>query len=334
MRYLITGGAGFIGSHLVDSLLADGHDVLVVDNLSTGRLANLEAALMHPRCLFTQGSVLDPYVVDDAVAQSDVVVHLAAAVGVEMIMANPLRSFHTNVRGGEILLEAVHRYGRKFFLASTSEIYGKNYNVPLHEDSDRVLGPPTLTRWSYSTSKAVDEILTNLYREERGLETVIARFFNIVGPRQSPSYGMVIPRLVRQALSQEPLTVYGDGNQSRCFLHVVDAVAAIRGLLDSPSTAGETFNVGSDHEISILKLAEMVREVTGTTSDIQLVSYEEAFGTGSGFEDMVRRVPDISKIAAVTGWTARTPLPTIIEDTVKAMRHQMEPCDDQPLRLP
>lgn len=322
-HYLVTGGAGFIGSHLVDSLLADGHHVTVLDNLSTGSLANVERAMTNPRFLFIQGSVVDPYVVDDAVSNSDVVVHLAAAVGVETIMSNPLRSFYTNVRGSETVLEAVHRYNRKVFVASTSEIYGKNTQVPLTEDSDRIIGPPTVTRWTYSTSKAVDEILTNLYHSERGVETIIVRMFNTVGPRQSPAYGMVLPRLVRQALSGEPLTVYGTGNQSRCFLHVSDAVRAIRLLLDDDRAIGRTFNIGSAEETTILDLAHRVLDVTGSDSEITAVSYDDAFGADSGFEDMVRRVPDTARIRDLTGWTPTLDLWQILEDTVRTARQGM-----------
>lgn len=315
-HYLVTGGAGFIGSHLVDSLLSDGHHVTALDNLSTGSLANLEWAMTNPRFLFIQGSVVDPYVVDDAVSNSDIVMHLAAAVGVETIMTKPLRSFYTNVRGSETVLEAVHRYNRKVFVASTSEIYGKNTTVPLTEDSDRIIGPPTLTRWSYSTSKAVDEILTNLYHAERGVETVIARMFNTVGPRQSPAYGMVLPRLVRQALTGQPLTVYGTGNQTRCFLHVSDAVRAIRLLMDDERAVGRTFNIGSSEEISIRDLARRVLDVTGSDSPITALSYDDAFGANSGFEDMVRRVPDTTRIRELTGWTPTLDLWQILEDTV------------------
>jgi UDP-glucose 4-epimerase len=321
-RFLVTGGAGFIGSHLVDSFLADGHRVTVLDNLSTGSLSNLERAMTDPGFLFIQGSVVDPYVVDDAVSNVDMVVHLAAAVGVETIMQKPLGSFHTNVRGSEIVLEAVHRYGRRVFIASTSEIYGKNTTVPLTEDSDRIIGPPSVTRWSYSTSKAVDEILANLYHAERGVDSVIARMFNTVGPRQSPAYGMVLPRLVRQALAGEPLTVYGTGHQARCFLHVSDAVRAIRLLLDSDETSGRTFNIGSGEEITILKLAQRVLQVTGSDSEIALFSYDDAFGADSGFEDMMRRVPDTTRLRNLTGWTPTLDLWQILQDTVSTARQR------------
>lgn len=322
MHYLVTGGAGFIGSHLVDSLLADGHDVSVLDNLSTGTLANLSGALTNPRCLFIQGSVVDPYVVDDAVDRCDVVVHLAAAVGVELIMSHPLRAFTTNVRGGEVVLEAAHRYGKKTFMASTSEIYGKNGGDAMPETADRILGPPEVIRWSYSTSKAVDEILTNLYHSQRGLPTIVSRFFNTVGPRQSHAYGMVIPRLVRQALTGEPLTVYGDGNQTRCFTHVLDAVRAVRLLLAEEAAVGQTFNIGSPREISILDLAERILELTGSTSQVRLVPYSEAFAPG--YEDMRRRVPDASKIGRMVGWSPQLDLDRILTDTINSVQQSLQ----------
>ncbi|HMQ28464.1 MAG TPA: NAD-dependent epimerase/dehydratase family protein, partial [Acidimicrobiales bacterium] len=241
VRYLITGGSGFIGSHLADALLARGDEVLVLDDLSTGRLQNLEGALASGRCTFVQGSVLDELAVDKAVSSCDVVVHLAAAVGVKLIVEQRLSSLVTNIRGSENVIEAAHRYRRKILLASTSEIYGKNPASPLAETSDSVLGSPTVARWAYSTAKAVDEILAYAYHEERGLPTVVVRLFNTVGPRQSPAYGMVIPRLVRQALAGQPLTVYGDGTQTRCFCNVADSVRAIADLAAAPQVVGRVF---------------------------------------------------------------------------------------------
>lgn len=317
MHYLVTGGMGFIGSHLVDSLLADGHEVTVLDNLSTGRRANLEHQFGTTALQFVQGSVVDPFLVDDTVSQCDVVVHLAAAVGVDLIMRHPLRSFTTNVRGGEVVLDAAHRHGTKVFMASTSEIYGKNGGAALTESADRHLGPPDMVRWSYSTSKAVEEILANLYHSERGLPTVIARFFNTVGPRQSPAYGMVVPRLVRQALRGEDLTVYGDGRQTRCFTHVSDVVAAIRLLLDSDQAVGQTFNIGSGDEISIADLAQRVIEATGSSAGIRYVAYDEAFP--KGYEDMRRRVPDTTRIHELLGWQPQRSLDEILADTIETM---------------
>jgi UDP-glucose 4-epimerase len=317
-RYLITGGAGFIGSHLTEALLARGDHVVVLDNLATGRFANLDAVGAHPHFRFVQGSVLDELVVDEAVHECDAVVHLAAAVGVRLIVEQPLRSFTTNIRGSEVVLTAAHRYRRPVLVASSSEVYGKNNTGPLHETMDRVLGPTSVERWSYSTAKAVDEILAFLYHRERGLPAVVARFFNTVGPRQSPAYGMVIPRLVRQALAGEPLTVHGDGQQSRTFCHVSDTVAAILGVLDEPAAFGEPFNIGGDREITVLQLAELIRDRTGSSSPIDLIPYEEAYA--KGFEDMRRRVPDTSKLHALTGWRPVRTLEDILDDVIAESR--------------
>ena len=314
--YLVTGGAGFIGSHLVDSLLERGDSVIALDNLSTGSLGNLAAAGHHERFRLVQGSVLDEQVVDELVHQSDVVVHLAAAVGVKLIVEQPLRSLTTNIRGSEIVIASAHRYRRKVLLASTSEIYGKNCSGPLNEDTDRILGSNSVARWAYSTAKAVDEILAYAYYKERGLPTIVMRLFNTVGPRQSGAYGMVIPRLVGQALSGEPLTVFGDGTQTRCFCHVADVVDAILRLLDHPGAVGQVVNVGSSEEISILQLAKLIAERTASSSPLQLVPYDEAYE--SGFEDMQRRVPDTSRIREMVGWVPVRTLENILEDTVAA----------------
>ncbi|MEU9830636.1 GDP-mannose 4,6-dehydratase [Streptosporangium sp. NPDC048047] len=316
--HLITGGSGFVGSHLTDALLARGDSVVVLDNLSTGRAANLAHAAGHPRLRVVHGSVLDELIVDELVHRCDVVVHLAAAVGVKLIVEQPLRSLTTNIRGSEIVIEAAHRYRRKILVTSTSEIYGKNSGGPLTERSDRILGSPAVARWAYSTSKAVDEILANAYHKERGLPTVIVRLFNTVGPRQSPAYGMVIPRLVQQALGGFPLTVFGDGTQTRCFAHVADVVEALVGLLDHDDAVGETFNVGSDEEISILELAKTIGELTGSTAGIDLIPYAEAYE--KGFEDMTRRVPDTAKLRGLTGWTPRRTLDDILRETIAEAR--------------
>jgi UDP-glucose 4-epimerase len=311
---LITGGAGFIGSHLTQALLDRGDRVIALDNLSTGRLQNLDAVGGHPNFRFVQGSVLDELVVDELVHQSEIVVHLAAAVGVKLIVDQPLRSLTTNIRGSEIVIEAAHRYRSKILLASTSEIYGKNSGGPLHEESDRILGSNHVARWAYSTAKSVDEILAYAYHKERGLPSIVVRLFNTVGPRQSPAYGMVIPRLVRQALAGEPLTVYGDGTQTRCFCHVTDVVDALIRLLDHPDAIGEVFNVGSPEEISILALAEKIAARTGGRSSIELVPYEQAYETG--FEDMQRRVPDTGRINRLVGWEAKRDLELILSETI------------------
>ena len=262
-RYLVTGGAGFIGSHLVEGLLARGDEVSVLDSLSTGRLSNLVTARDDPSFSFVQGSVLDELAVDEAVRNCDVVVHLAAAVGVKLIVEQPLYSLTTNIKGAISVLEAAHRYRRKVMVASSSEIYGKNNANTLNERADRVLGSPAVARWAYSTSKAVDEMFAYAYNRERDLPSVVVRLFNTVGPRQSPAYGMVIPRLVRQALAGEPLTVFGDGTQTRCFCHVSDVVGALVGLLDEPLAVGDVFNVGSSEEISIEELAHLIIARTG-----------------------------------------------------------------------
>jgi UDP-glucose 4-epimerase len=310
---LVTGGSGFIGSHLVDALLARGDRVIALDSLSSGRLQNLDAARSDPRFRFVQGSVLDELVVDELVHECDAVVHLAAAVGVKLIVEQPLRSLTTNIRGSENVIGAAHRYRRKILLASTSEIYGKNGSGPLKETDDRILGSPSVARWAYSTAKAVDEILAFAYHKERGLPSIVLRLFNTVGPRQSPAYGMVLPRLMRQALRHEPVTVFGDGTQTRCFCHVKDVIDAMLRLLDHPGAIGEAFNVGSSEEISILGLAQRVIEVTKSRSPIDLIPYEEAYG--SGFEDMLRRVPDTSKLRRLTGWGPNRTLTDILRET-------------------
>jgi len=319
-RYLITGGAGFIGSHLAEALLLGGNKVTALDNLATGRLANLTALAYHPDFSFVQGSVLDELVVDEAVRNSDVVVHLAAAVGVKLIVEQPLYSLTTNIKGAITVLEAAHRYRRKVMVASTSEIYGKNNSGPLNEQSDRILGSPAVARWAYSTSKAVDEILAYAYHRERDLPTIVVRLFNTVGPRQSPAYGMVVPRLVNQALAGEPITVYGDGTQTRCFCHVTDVVDALIRILNEPLAQGDVFNVGSSEEISIEELARQIVSKTESASPIVHVPYDVAYETG--FEDMARRVPDTTKVEALTGWQATRSLDQILDDVISETRKE------------
>jgi nucleoside-diphosphate-sugar epimerase len=314
LAYLVTGGSGFIGSHLVEALLARGDSVIALDNLSTGRISNLDSVRGHARLRFVQGSVLDELMVDELTHQCDVVIHLAGAVGVKLIVEHPLRSLTTNIRGSEIVIEAAHRYRRKVLLASTSEIYGKNSSGPLHEESERILGSPAVVRWAYSTAKAVDEILANAYHRERGLPTVVVRLFNTVGPRQSPAYGMVIPRLIRQALRGEPVTVFGDGHQTRCFAHVADVVSALLLLLDDDSTAGQTFNVGCSDEISILDLASLIISRCQSKSPVQMIPYDQAYE--SGFEDMERRVPDTTKLCSRTGWSPHCSLSEILDEMI------------------
>jgi UDP-glucose 4-epimerase len=320
-RYLVTGGAGFIGSHLVEALLARGDAVIALDNLTTGQLANLDQPGRHPDFRFVHGSVLDELLVDELVHQCDVVVHLAAAVGVKLIIEQPLKSLTTNIRGSQVVIEAAHRYRRKTLIASTSEIYGKNSAGPMHEAADRILGTPSIVRWAYSTAKAVDEILANCYHRERGLPTIVVRLFNTVGPRQSPAYGMVIPRLVQQALRDQPLTVFGDGRQTRCFAHVADVVDALLRLLEDEASIGQTFNVGSSEEISIGRLAELIAAECGASSPIRLVPYDEVYGPG--FEDMRRRVPDTTKLRTLTGWTPRRSLDDILTDAIAQARSEL-----------
>jgi UDP-glucose 4-epimerase len=319
--YLITGGAGFIGSHLTEVLLARGDCVVVLDDFSTGRIANVRHVADHPNFEVVVGSVLDELKVDELVHRCDVVVHLAAAVGVKLVVEQPLRSFTTNIRGSEIVIGAAHRYRRKILVASTSEIYGKNGVEPLRESADRILGTTSVARWSYSTAKAVDEILAIAYHRERGLQSIVARLFNTVGPRQSPAYGMVIPRLVRQALAGNPLTVYGDGQQSRCFCHVADVVTALVALLDRDDAVGEVFNVGASEEVTILELARRIIGRADSASMVELVPYETAYA--EGFEDMRRRVPDTTKIESFLGWRATRSLDDILVDAIADAREEM-----------
>jgi UDP-glucose 4-epimerase len=322
VRYLITGGAGFIGSHLADAFIDRGDSVLLFDNLSTGRLGNVEHLLGGDRSSaveFRSGSVLDYPTVETLICEVDAVVHLAASVGVQLVVRQPLQALINNVRGTEIVLDAACKQGTKVLVASTSEIYGKNAAGPLHEDSDRILGSPYKARWAYSTSKAVDEIFAYEYWRERRLPTIVTRLFNCSGPRQTGAYGMVIPRFVKQALAGESLTVFGDGTQSRCFCHVLDTVDALMRLMDTPRAVGDVFNVGSHNEISIMGLAELVLRLTGSSSDICLVPYDEAYEPG--FEDMERRLPDISKLQRITGWTATRSLEQILGDVIE---HEME----------
>jgi UDP-glucose 4-epimerase len=321
-RFLITGGAGFIGSHLVEALLADGNEVSVLDSLSTGRLSNLDAVRDDTRFTFWQGSVLDELAVDQAVRTCDVVVHLAAAVGVKLIVEQPLYSLTTNIKGAITVLEAAHRYRRKVMVASSSEIYGKNNSGSLNEQSDRILGSPAVARWAYSTSKAVDEILAYAYHHERGLPTIVVRMFNTVGRRQSPAYGMVIPRLVRQALAGEPLTVYGDGTQTRCFCHVADVVDALIRLLNEPLAEGDVFNIGSSEEISIQELAQLIIARTASASSITQLPYDVAYEVG--FEDMARRVPDVGKITQLTGWRSQRSLAQVLDDVISEVQGEVE----------
>jgi len=314
LKYLVTGGAGFIGSHLVDALLARGDQVVALDNLSTGSESNLSHNLANPAFHFRPGSITDQSLVDDLVEEAEVVVHLAAAVGVKLILERPLEALITNIKGTEVVIDACSVRSRKLLIASTSEIYGKNVDGPLKEDADRILGSSFKSRWSYSTAKAVDEILAHAHWRERGLPSIVARLFNCVGPRQTGAYGMVVPGLIRQALAAQDLTVYGDGEQRRCFCHVRDTVRGLLGLIDEARAVGDVFNIGTAEEVTINELAELVVELTGSRSKIVHVSYEEAYE--KGFEDMQRRVPDTQKIEGLTGWRATIPLRDTIREII------------------
>ena len=320
MRALITGGAGFIGSHLGDALLARGDSLIALDNLTTGRHDNIREHLADPRFEFVLGSIINADLVDDLVARADVVFHLAAAVGVKLIVERPLESLVTNIRGSEIILEKAHKYGRKVLITSTSEIYGKSPDIPMHEDSDRLLGSPLVGRWSYSTSKAVDEILAHAYWKAKGLPTVIVRLFNTVGPRQSPDYGMVLPRFVEAALEGRDLKVHGDGTQSRCFGHVRDIVPALLALMESREAEGLAVNLGSQEEITILDLAKLVIERTGSSSKVRLIPYEDVYV--GGFEDMPRRVPDITRARKLIGFEPVATLPEIVDSIIDDVRRR------------
>jgi UDP-glucose 4-epimerase len=319
MKYLVTGGAGFIGSHICDALINRGDSVIVLDNLSTGNKKNIEHLLKNPQFEFIEGSILDVRTVEEAVKSVDHVLHLAAAVGVFTIIDRPLDSLMTNLRGTENILEASSKYRKEILIASTSEIYGKNSLGPLNEESDRIIGSPLLSRWSYSEAKAIDESLAFFYFQEKKLPVRIVRFFNTVGPRQVGHYGMVVPRFVSAALKNEPLTVYGTGSQSRCFCHVQDAVIAVLAVIDSTATLGEVFNIGNDQEIAIQDLASEVIELTGSKSSIEKVLYEKAYT--SGFEDMHRRIPNIDKIKRVVGWSPKLSLERIISDIASYMKN-------------
>ena len=318
MKYLVTGGAGFIGSHLCDALLERGDSVVVLDNLSTGNRKNIEHLVGNPSFELIEGSILDVEVVDNAVASVDHVLHLAAAVGVFTIVDKPLESLTTNLRGTENILEAAHKHHKEVLIASSSEIYGKNSSGALNEESDRIVGSPLKSRWSYSEAKAIDESMAFFYYQEKKLAIRIVRFFNTVGPRQVGHYGMVVPRFVSAALKNEPLTVYGTGSQSRCFCHVKDAVAGVLAVVDSNATLGEVFNIGNDEEITIEDLAHEVIELTGSTSAIEKVLYEKAYAPG--FEDMQRRIPDIGKIKRVVGWAPKLSLDSIITDIANHLK--------------
>jgi UDP-glucose 4-epimerase len=318
MNVLITGGAGFVGSHLAERLLDRGDRVTVIDDLSTGSIRNIVHLKGRDRFSYVIDSMLNAPLTAELVDAADVIYHLAAAVGVKLIIESPVRTIETNIRCTELLLELAARKGRKVLITSTSEVYGKNPELPFTEESDLVLGATTRGRWSYACSKAIDEFLAIAYWREKQLPTVIARLFNTVGPRQTGQYGMVIPRFVQQALAGEPITVYGDGTQTRCFTHVADSVRALTGLMDSDATVGQVFNVGSHEEVSMLALAERIRDRVGTSSDIVFVPYAEAYE--ENFEDMARRVPDISRIGRTIDWQPTFDLDGILDAVIAYRR--------------
>ena len=319
LRALVTGGAGFLGSHLCQLLLDSGAEVYALDDLSTGSITNVGDLLERDDFHLVVDSVLSPSVVNELVYKCDVVYHLAAAVGVRLIVEEPVRTLVTNVQGTEVVLEQCHRFGKRVLVASTSEVYGDHREMrPLVESARRIYGPTTQRRWAYADSKAMDEFLALAYHQERGLDCVIARLFNTVGPRQSSQYGMVIPTLVQRALAGETLEIHGDGTQTRCFCHVADTIRALRGLMDDTATSGEIYNVGSTERVTILELAQRVRELTDSGSELEFVPYDKVYG--QGIEDMLHRQPSIEKIGAAIGWAPERTLDNILTDVVADQR--------------
>ncbi len=332
MRYLVTGGAGFIGSHLTDRLLEDGHRVHVLDNLSTGRLDNVRHWVDHERFTLTVGSVLDEHTLEQCVESCDRIVHLAAAVGVKRVMERPVETIQTNVGGTENVLELARDHEKQILLASTSEIYGKAMQTTpsldaLSEEDDWTLGATSKRRWAYACSKAMDEFLAQAYYDEYGLPVTCVRFFNTVGPRQSSRYGMVIPNFVERALEDRPIEVHGEGTQTRCFTHVHDAVRAVRKLFEVPAASGEIFNIGQPDEISIKQLAERVRDLSGSSSELTYIPYEDVYGPG--FEDMKRRTPDISKLQATIDFEPVFSLEDILQDVIKDVASREEESEQE-----
>ena len=318
MKILLTGGAGFIGSHLATELLGRGQEVLVLDDLSTGRLENLRHIQSNSGLHLKEGSILDIEVLEPLVQECDEVYHLAAAVGVRLVMEKPVETIMTNVRGAENILEVCRKHSKKIFIASTSEIYGKNKNGPLSEDDDRILGSTKKHRWAYANTKTLDEFMAFAYHQAYGLPIVIARLFNTVGPRQTGRYGMVIPNFVRSALDNKPINVYGTGDQTRCFAHVSDVIQGLVGLMEHPEAVGDVFNVGNSEETSIADVARRVKAMTGSSSEIRYIPYEEAYG--EGFEDMERRVPNLAKIKDLIGYEPQSKLDDILTSVIEYFR--------------
>ena len=323
MRILITGGAGFIGSHLSDAYLERGDEVFIIDDLSTGSFENIRHLKDNPRFHYTIDNVANQQVTAELVDQVDLIVHLAAAVGVKLIVESPVRTIETNVHGTEVVLSLANKKKKRVLIASTSEVYGLSTQVPFSEDGNLVMGATTKGRWSYACSKAIDEFLALAYWREKKLPTTVVRLFNTVGPRQTGQYGMVIPTFVKQALAGRPITVYGDGKQSRCFCYVGDVVGALQKLMDDDTTVGEVFNVGSNQEISIVDLAKKVKELTASQSEIVFVPYDEAYE--EGFEDMPRRIPNISKVNKQIGFQPQMDLDGILKSVIDFHSGQQEP---------
>jgi UDP-glucose 4-epimerase len=306
MKALVTGGAGFIGSYLAERLLKDGNEVIALDNLSTGSLKNIEDFKKHPKFDFVKGDICDAELVETLVERSDTIFHLAAAVGVNLIADDPVHTIETNIGGTQIVLEKANKFGRKILIASSSEVYGKSEAVPFSEDDNIVFGSTSLSRWSYACSKAIDEFLGQAFHQQYGLQVVVARFFNAIGPRQTGRYGMVVPRFIQWALNGEPVQVYGTGRQTRCFCYVEDLIEAIIGLIDCDKAAGRVFNIGSTEEITIAELADKIITMTGSKSEKELVPYDIAYG--KAIEDMMRRVPSLKRIKNTIAWEPKTTL--------------------------
>ncbi len=321
MRALVTGGAGFIGSHLVEKLLQDGHEITVIDDLSTGSLNNLQSVMDKKRFSFVQDNVRNYEVMNNLIERCDVVYHLAAAVGVQLIVDEPVRTIETNIHGCEVVLENANKHGKKVLIASSSEVYGKSEAVPFSEDDDTVLGSTRFSRWSYACSKAIDEFLAFAYSDQFNLPVVVVRIFNTVGPRQVGQYGMVMPRFVTSALKNEPVYIYGTGKQSRCFAHVSDVVGGFIALMDCEEAAGNVYNIGSNEEVSIEALADKVIEMTGSSSEKKYVSYEQAYG--KPFDDMMRRVPCLDKIKAVAGYQAKMSLEQTLSSVIEDVKSRL-----------
>lgn len=321
LRCLVTGGCGFIGSHLTDRLLADGHSVIILDDLSTGSYRNIAHLEPHPALKLIIGSVLDEDLVCEAIHDCDFVFHLASAVGVKLIMEKPVHTITTIFRGTDVVLQFAARYRKRVLLASTSEVYGKSENVPFEEDGDRLEGPTSKHRWAYACAKALDEFLALAHWKESRLPVIVVRLFNTVGPRQTGQYGMVVPTFVSRALLNEPLVIHGDGTQTRCFAHVLDVVEALTALMHRPEAYGQVINVGSDREVTIRELAERVLKVTGSRSEIRYLPYAAAYG--EGFEDMRRRVPSLKKLLRLVGKVPERSLDEIIRDVAEDLRRSM-----------